>query len=329
MKKFLSFLKKYIILIPLICLVILMVSQLILALFDLIYRQKVYLISLAIIIPLFILGIFQILLRLKRSRIILIGLFLILLIIGAYFGYVVFIFSYMPEYVIQKDEKKYVAYVNGFWTTQVDYYEYKGPLLTSIYKSFTEDYGKGGFNPIENSFGYKYEIEQTIYYDAKGNILKCEKNELVNKDSGYITESEKTKSYFNINTVEGVEFQEEPSGCYAISNDILLAKIISYNEAADIADEEAKNSKYQYQSWKSEFYSRGKLNNQVLDAKLCYGLEEIDRLYMWEEEWKVSDYNDKLMWQIGLFDENDPLTSLYIYVDAKDGSIVGAGKMSD
>ena len=48
-----------------------------------------------------------------------------------------------------------------------------------------------------------------------------------------------------------------------------------------------------------------------------------------KEEWKKSDYSGKLMWKIRLFDENDPLTSLYIYIDAIDGDVIGAGASSD
>ena len=43
----------------------------------------------------------------------------------------------------------------------------------------------------------------------------------------------------------------------------------------------------------------------------------------------ISDYKNKLMWEIWLNDENDPLTNLYIYIDAYNGNIIGAGKASD
>lgn len=329
MKKFFSFFKRHIIVIPIIYLCIFLASILILAIFDLTYRQGVYLFSVGIIILLSIIGIFQILLKLKRYKVVLIGLFLIFLIIGGQFAFVIFVFCYMPEHIVEKNEKKYVAYVNSFFNTSVNYYEYNGPLVMSIYKAFTEDYGEGGFDPIENKYGYDYPIQQTVYYDAKGNILKHEENKIKADEQTYNYEEKKSKKYFNITTSEGVELHDEPSDCYASTTKEPLVKIISYNQAANIADEEAKNLKYQYQSWKSEFYSRGKDNNEVLDAKLTEGLDEIDRLYYWESEWKIKDYNECLMWQIRLFDENDPLTSLYIYVDAKNGDIVGAGKASD
>ena len=58
-------------------------------------------------------------------------------------------------------------------------------------------------------------------------------------------------------------------------------------------------------------------------------MDDITRLYHWNEEWKISDYKNKLMWEIWLNDENDPLTNLYIYIDAYNGNIIGAGKASD
>lgn len=106
-------------------------------------------------------------------------------------------------------------------------------------------------------------------------------------------------------------------------------QIISKEKAATIADLNAKNEIYQYQPWKSEFYSRGKNGTDEISAKLCLGLDEIDRLYHWKDEWKTNNYNGQLMWQIRLFDENDPLTSLYIYIDCETSEILGAGESSD
>lgn len=106
-------------------------------------------------------------------------------------------------------------------------------------------------------------------------------------------------------------------------------EIISKEKACDIADMEAKNEKYQYQPWEAEFYSRGKDKKDSASVELILGLSEISKLYHWNEEWKLSDYENKLMWKVRLFDENDPLTNLYIYVDAINGNIIGAGNISD
>ena len=58
-------------------------------------------------------------------------------------------------------------------------------------------------------------------------------------------------------------------------------------------------------------------------------MDDIKKIYHWNEEWKISDNKNKLMWEIWLNDENDPLTNLYIYIDAYNGNIIGAGKASD
>lgn len=125
-----------------------------------------------------------------------------------------------------------------------------------------------------------------------------------------------------------VNYYKENNKCYTNYNNQRI-EIISEEEACELADLEAKKEKYQYQSWKSEFYSRGKDKRDTIIAELISNLSEISRIYHWREEWKMSDYNNKLMWKVRLFDMNDPLTNLYIYVDATNGNIIGAGEQSD
>ena len=67
----------------------------------------------------------------------------------------------------------------------------------------------------------------------------------------------------------------------------------------------------------------------IISIELIVGLDDISRLYHWTKEWAKSNYENRLMWKIRLFDENDPLTSLYIYLDSVTGEIVGAGQSSD
>lgn len=80
-------------------------------------------------------------------------------------------FCYTPEHVIEKDGKKYVAYVNGFLRTYVYYYDYKNIFIVGNQKRIEEYYGKGGFDPIENKYGYEYNVESTTYYDKNGKII--------------------------------------------------------------------------------------------------------------------------------------------------------------
>ena len=120
----------------------------------------------------------------------------------------------------------------------------------------------------------------------------------------------------------------ENSKYYAIKENKKI-EIISIEKACDIADIEAQNKKYQYQSWKSEFYTRGKNKNESGSAELIYDLSDISRVYHWKENWKKGEYKNIIMWKVRLFDENDPLTSLYIYINAVNGEIIGAGSISD
>lgn len=125
-----------------------------------------------------------------------------------------------------------------------------------------------------------------------------------------------------------VDYYIENSKYYSSIGDKKV-ELISLEKACDIADKEAEDSKYQYQPWKSEFYTRGKDKNDYISAELISNLSSISKYSHWKEEWKKSDYSGKLMWKIRLFDENDPLTSLYIYIDAIDGDVIGAGASSD
>lgn len=125
-----------------------------------------------------------------------------------------------------------------------------------------------------------------------------------------------------------VDYCIENSKYYAITDKEKI-EIISVEKACDIADIEAKNEKYQYQSWNSEFYTRGRTKNDYISAELISDLSDISKLYHWNEGWKNSQYNGKLMWKVRLFDENDSLTSLYIYIDAINGQVIGAGASSD
>ena len=113
---------------------------------------------------------------------------------------------------------------------------------------------------------------------------------------------------------------------------------ITKEQAAQIAEEEAKNEKYQYQPWKSEFSATeawvDENGNYEIAAELIYTLDDIHRLYYWESEWaKDSNINNifkgQPVWCVRLGDKEDPLTNLYIYVDATNENVVGAGKASD
>ena len=135
-------------------------------------------------------------------------------------------------------------------------------------------------------------------------------------------------SAFSTNNKEnGVEYYVQNGKYYANLNN-KKTEILSIETATDIAEKEAKKTKYQYQSWKSEFY-RGESRNDSISGELIYGLDDISKLYHWKTEWQNEEYEEKTMWKIRLLDKNDPLTNLYIYVDAINGEVIGAGDSSD
>ena len=139
---------------------------------------------------------------------------------------------------------------------------------------------------------------------------------------------ESSVSQFTVNNNEnGVEYFVE-NGKYYTNENHTKTEIISIETAAEIADNEAKKQKYQYQGWKSEFYSR-ESPNDFIAGELILGLDDISKLYHWRNEWKNKEYENKIMWKIRLFDRNDPLTNLYIYIDAINGKVIGAGDSSD
>lgn len=189
-------------------------------------------------------------------------------------------------------------------------------------------------NKRVNDLQYKIESRFPLYdTDIKNLIVDIEKiqqeketaeNKSENNIVDNTTKTEQIKSeedYYQ-------EYYIENNKCYTNVNGE-KKQILSPTEIVDIAEKEAKNPKYQYQSWKSEFYAHGKNTDDSISIQLMVGLDDISKSYHWTEEWKKADYENRLMWKIRLFDENDPLTSLYIYIDSNSGEIIGAGKSSD
>lgn len=148
----------------------------ILSLFKLMFREWVVIVSAIIIIVGFVIGMIQLFLKSKKKVVIgvLISIFIVLFLLSTPIIYLFVAFSYKPEHIVVKDEKKYVAYVNGFLRTYVNYYDYINIFVTGSQKRIEEYYGRGGFDPIKNKEGYKYNIEKTTYYDKNGNVIKTD-----------------------------------------------------------------------------------------------------------------------------------------------------------
>ena len=106
-------------------------------------------------------------------------------------------------------------------------------------------------------------------------------------------------------------------------------KIISKIEAAKIAEKEAQKDKYDYTGKNSDFQAIFPENEDYPITGVLIKEKHKDRVYYLKDRWDTGKYNGQLMWEIRLFDKNKELTSLYIYVDAITGEILGAGDLSD
>lgn len=107
--------------------------------------------------------------------------------------------------------------------------------------------------------------------------------------------------------------------------------------ACAIAQAEAQRPRYQYQGWASVF-SSPLAHLYTVESGKCFPLSHLmEPLWMTDAGLAVFDLRDDgayakaavPVWDVRLFDENDPLTSLYIYLDAETGLVLGAGTLSD
>lgn len=186
MEKIKKYIPKIILLDTIFYTLIIVALYFILSSFKLMFREWIYIVSAVIIIGGFVAGIIQLLLKIKEKvlRNVLIGIVIILLLLSTPAIFFLGAFSYMPEHIVRKDGKKYVAYVNGFLRTYVYYYDYKNIFVVGNQKRIEEDYGKGGFDPIEDKFGNKYDVETTTYYDENENVVSRENTKSDNQIQG-------------------------------------------------------------------------------------------------------------------------------------------------
>ena len=186
MEKIKKYIPKIILLDTMLYTLIIVTLYFILSSFKLMFREWIYIVSAVIIIGGFVAGIIQLLSKIKEKvlRNVLIGIVIILLLLSTPAIFFLGAFSYTPEHIVRKDGKNYVAYVNGFLRTYVSYYDYKNIFVVGNQKRIEEDYGKGGFDPIENKFGNKYDVEMTTYYDKDGNVVSRENTKSDNQIQG-------------------------------------------------------------------------------------------------------------------------------------------------
>lgn len=80
------------------------------------------------------------------------------------------IFTYAPEHIIEKENKKMVAYVYSFLQVRVEYYDYVNIFMRGNQLKIEEDYGNGGYDPFERDNVPLPKIYR--YYDDNGKVIK-------------------------------------------------------------------------------------------------------------------------------------------------------------
>ena len=273
MEKTKKYIPKIILLDTIIYVFLIVALYFILSFFKLMFREWIYIVSVIIIMIGFIVGTIQLLLKIKKKVVksILIGAFIILLLLSIPIVHIATSFSYTPEHVVEKDGKKYVAYVTEFKRTYVYYYDYKNIFVVGKQKRIEEyyGYGKGGFDPIENKYGYEYNVESTIYYDENGKIITIDGQKIEDENGKIIT-------------IDGQKIEKE-NFVKNITNNLkeycyLSGIITEINPEYIIFERESNNEKYSIEINTDFKYINGRTNEEINinDLKVGY---YIDLLY--------------------------------------------------
>lgn len=169
-----AYIPRIILLDALLAALLLMAVRLVLHLFGLTFRKWFFIVCLLIFAAAIIAGIIQLFLKIRKrsARILAVTIYIVLTAAVILFTYPITLFAIAgEEHVVEREEGKFVAYVNGFLHTYVYYYEYKNFLICGETKRIEEDYGKGGFDPVDNPYGFEYSPVSTTYYDKEGSAV--------------------------------------------------------------------------------------------------------------------------------------------------------------
>lgn len=185
--------------------VFLVISKIVLMLLEVEYMQYIYKFSFFVVIIGVVVGLIQ-LAHKSQSKSMKIGIISSMTVLGiliAVFLQVIlllYVVYFPPEHIVEKENKKMVGYVYGFLRTRVDYYEYINFFLRSEKIAFSEDYGRGGFDPIEDP--NIHTVERYIYYDKNGNTINSDYTKQPNENK---EQKEEKQSEQNLNYENGYE----------------------------------------------------------------------------------------------------------------------------
>ncbi len=194
--------------------VVFAISKIFLKVLELEYMQYIYKFSFFVIIIGLIIGLIQIAHKSKYKivKISIVLLMIAIVVLCTIFIQIILLFYvvyFPPEHVVEKENGKMVGYVYSFLRTRVDYYEYINFFLRSEKIKFSEDYGKGGFDPIENP--NIHAVQEYTYYDKNGKVINHKYIEQSTKQEDKQEEQEEERPF---NYEDGYEiFFNEKEGC--------------------------------------------------------------------------------------------------------------------
>lgn len=140
------------------------------------FRRWAWLLAMAVLGFGGIAGVVQLIwyLQSKAARAVLLVLFALTLAFVVFpFLLVSFAFGDMPEYVVERGGRQYVACEKCFLKTWVYYYDYRGFLVMGSHKRIEEYYGKQYFDP-EDMLHNAEAVQEVIYYDDNGSRVMWE-----------------------------------------------------------------------------------------------------------------------------------------------------------
>lgn len=212
MKKIISKIKNHIFLTTVIFTLLFLLISFILYKNNILFRQWVYYLSGLLIYVGLILGITQLIRKIKNkiAKLISSVIFIICIILSILFLIISLIFGYQPEHVIKKNNNKYVAYVNAFLDVNVTYYDYINFFLRGSKERISEGYGNGSYDPFTFDGGTIKEPISTYYYkyDSNGNRIYENSNNIKNNyetsnNTATNSDTNNDTNYFWINELIG------------------------------------------------------------------------------------------------------------------------------
>ena len=172
---------------------------------DILFRQWVYyLIGLIIYIG-SIGGLIQLIRKIKYKilKVIITFIFILLVILSLLILAFLFIFGHQPEHIINKDNNKYVAYVNAFLNVDVTYYDYINIFVRGSKPQISEGYGNGAYDPFVGEHKGTEPISTYYYtYDENGNRIY----ENSNNNNSSNTNTETRNDIISNNTNDDINY---------------------------------------------------------------------------------------------------------------------------